>query len=58
MWLSIDAVQKGEADFVVSAGNTGALMAMARLVLTHHARGLERPVIAGQWPTLKGAASC
>ena len=38
MWLALEAVQKREADFVVSAGNTGALMAMAKLVLTHHAR--------------------
>ena len=29
MWLAIDAVRKGEADVAVSAGNTGALMAMA-----------------------------
>src|SRR5262245_41596787 len=29
MWLAIDAVKKGEADVAVSAGNTGALMAMA-----------------------------
>jgi phosphate acyltransferase len=55
MWLAIDAVHKGEADFVVSAGNTGALMAMARLVLTTMP-GIERPAIAGQWPTLKGAS--
>ncbi|MGB8533973.1 MAG: phosphate acyltransferase, partial [Pseudolabrys sp.] len=33
MWLAIDAVKKGEADVVVSAGNTGALMAMARFNL-------------------------
>jgi fatty acid/phospholipid biosynthesis enzyme len=37
MWLAIDAVKKGEADVVVSAGNTGALMAMARFH-PHHAR--------------------
>src|SRR4051794_14949245 len=30
MWLAIDAVKKGEADVAVSAGNTGALMAMAK----------------------------
>ena len=30
MWLAIDAVKKGEADVAVSAGNTGALMAMAQ----------------------------
>ena len=51
MWLAIEAVQKREADFVVSAGNTGALMAMAKLVLTTMP-GIERPAIAGQWPTL------
>jgi glycerol-3-phosphate acyltransferase PlsX len=55
MWLSLESVQKGEADFVVSAGNTGALMAMAKLVLTTMP-GIERPAIAGQWPTLTGAS--
>ena len=54
MWLAVEAVHKHEADFVVSAGNTGALMAMARLVLTPMV-GIERPAIAGQWPTLTGA---
>ena len=44
MWLSIEAVQKGEADFVVSAGNTGALMAMSKLVLKTMP-GIERPAI-------------
>jgi glycerol-3-phosphate acyltransferase PlsX len=53
MWLSIEAVHKGEADFMVSAGNTGALMAMAKLVLTTMP-GIERPAIAGMWPTLGG----
>jgi phosphate acyltransferase len=52
MWLSIEAVQKGEADFVVSAGNTGALMAMAKLVL-RTMPGIERPAIAGLWPTIE-----
>ena len=51
MWLSIEAVQKGEADFAVSAGNTGALMAMAKLIL-RTMPGIERPAIAGQWPTV------
>ncbi len=51
MWLAIDAVQKGEAACAVSAGNTGALMAMAKLILGTMP-GIERPVIAGQWPTL------
>src|SRR5262245_4232137 len=33
MWRSIEAVKKGEANFAVSAGNTGALMAMAKFCL-------------------------
>ena len=53
MWLAIDAVKKGEADVAVSAGNTGALMAMAKIGLKTMA-GVERPAIACLWPTLKG----
>jgi len=53
MWLAIDAVKKGEADVAISAGNTGALMAMAKFHLRTMA-GIERPAIAGFWPTLRG----
>src|ERR1700694_6047707 len=53
MWLAIDAVKKGEADVAVSAGNTGALMAMAKIGLKTMA-GVGRPAIACLWPTLKG----
>ncbi|MEJ2432861.1 MAG: phosphate acyltransferase PlsX [Pseudolabrys sp.] len=53
MWLAIDAVKKGEADVVVSAGNTGALMAMARFNLKT-LEGIERPAIAALWPTVRG----
>jgi glycerol-3-phosphate acyltransferase PlsX len=53
MWLAIDAVKKGEADVAVSAGNTGALMAMAKISLKTMA-GVERPAIACLWPTLRG----
>jgi glycerol-3-phosphate acyltransferase PlsX len=53
MWLAVDAVKKGEADVAVSAGNTGALMAMAKIGLKTMA-GVERPAIACLWPTLKG----
>jgi glycerol-3-phosphate acyltransferase PlsX len=52
MWLALEAVQKGEADCAVSAGNTGALMALSKLILKTMP-GIERPVIAGQWPTVK-----
>jgi phosphate acyltransferase len=53
MWLAIDAVKKGDADMTVSAGNTGALMAMARFNLKMLA-GIDRPAIAALWPTLRG----
>ena len=53
MWLAIDAVKKGEADVAVSAGNTGALMAMARFHL-HTLPGIDRPAIAAVWPTVRG----
>jgi glycerol-3-phosphate acyltransferase PlsX len=51
MWLALEAVQTGEAQFVVSAGNTGALMAMAKLCFKTMP-GIDRPAIAGQWPTV------
>jgi phosphate acyltransferase len=53
MWLALDAVKKGEADVSVSAGNTGALMAMARYNL-RTMPGIDRPAIAALWPTLRG----
>ncbi|MEH2590295.1 MULTISPECIES: phosphate acyltransferase PlsX [unclassified Bradyrhizobium] len=53
MWLAIDAVKRKEADVAVSAGNTGALMAMARFHL-HTMQGIDRPAIAGVWPTARG----
>jgi glycerol-3-phosphate acyltransferase PlsX len=53
MWLAIDAVKRGDADVAVSAGNTGALMAMARFNL-HTLPGIDRPAIAAVWPTLRG----
>src|SRR5208282_3759118 len=53
MWLAIDAVKKRQADVVVSAGNTGALMAMSKFELKT-LPGIERPAIAALWPTLRG----
>jgi phosphate acyltransferase len=52
LWLAIEAVQKGDADVAVSAGNTGAFMAMSKLILRPMA-GIERPAIAAIWPTVK-----
>ena len=53
MWKAIEAIKNGEAHAAVSAGNTGALMAMSRFVLKT-LDGIERPAIAAQWPTLRG----
>lgn len=53
MWRAIEAVKTGDADVCISAGNTGALMAMAKFCLRTMA-GIERPAMAALWPTLKG----
>ncbi|MGQ3671067.1 phosphate acyltransferase PlsX [Xanthobacter sp. TB0136] len=53
MWRAIDAVKLKEADAAVSAGNTGALMAMANFNL-RTMPGVSRPAIAAIWPTLRG----
>jgi glycerol-3-phosphate acyltransferase PlsX len=53
MWLTLDAVTKELCDVAVSAGNTGALMAMAKFNLRTMA-GIDRPAIAALWPTLRG----
>ena len=53
MWLALDAVKKGEADCAVSAGNTGALMAMSKFCLRTMPQ-IDRPAIAAMWPTLRG----
>jgi glycerol-3-phosphate acyltransferase PlsX len=52
MWLSIEAVRDGRADAAVSAGNTGALMAMAKFCLKT-IPGIDRPAIAVIWPTVE-----
>ena len=53
MRRAIDAVAEGKAAVVVSAGNTGALMAMAKMVLKT-LPGIDRPAIASFFPTLRG----
>ncbi|MBX3532585.1 MAG: phosphate acyltransferase PlsX [Rhizobiaceae bacterium] len=52
MWKAIEAVKNGDADVCVSAGNTGALMAMAKVCLKTLGP-IERPAIAAIWPTIK-----
>ena len=57
LWNAIEAVKSGEAGAVVSAGNTGALMAISKLLLRMSAPGLERPAIVASWPTPKGVTA-
>jgi glycerol-3-phosphate acyltransferase PlsX len=53
MRLAIDAVADGDAHCVVSAGNTGALMAMAKFAL-NMLPGIDRPAMASFFPTQRG----
>lgn len=53
MRLAINAVNEGKAEAVVSAGNTGALMALAKFVLKT-LPNIDRPAICAFFPTLKG----
>src|SRR5579863_4394677 len=53
MWQALEAVKRGEADAAFSAGNTGALMAMAKICL-RMIPYIDRPAIAVLWPTLRG----
>lgn len=54
LWNAIEAVKTGEAQATVSAGNTGALMAISKLLLRMAVDGLERPAIVASWPTKRG----
>jgi glycerol-3-phosphate acyltransferase PlsX len=55
MRVAVNLVKSGEAHACVSAGNTGALMAISRFVLKT-LPGIDRPAIAGILPTVKGEA--
>jgi phosphate acyltransferase len=56
LWNSVESVKRGEAAAAVSGGNTGALMAISKLLL-RMAGGLERPAAVASWPTLKGVTA-
>lgn len=53
--VALDLVRRGEADAMVSAGNTGAVMAAALLTL-RPIEGIDRPAIAAVLPTQRGRA--
>ena len=56
MRIAIQQVKDGNAQAAVSAGNTGALMAISRYLLKT-LDGIERPAIAGQIPNATGGAT-
>ncbi len=56
MRVAINLVKEGRADACISAGNTGALMAIARFVLKT-LPGIDRPAIAAQLPTRQGVVT-
>ena len=49
LWQSLEAVSSGDAQAALSSGNTGAIVAIAMLVL-RKAPGIDRPAIAVHWP--------
>ena len=53
MWQSIESQNKGESQITLSAGNTGALLILSRLILSM-IDGIEKPALAGLWPNKIG----
>jgi glycerol-3-phosphate acyltransferase PlsX len=53
LWNAVQSVETGEANAVVSAGNTGAYMAISIFRL-RTMEGVHRPALATRWPTMKG----
>ena len=53
MWLSIDSVKKKKSDIVISAGNTGALLVIAKLNLKM-IENIDKPALSALWPNKNG----
>ena len=53
MWLAIESVKKKESDIVISAGNTGALLVIAKLNLKM-IDNIDKPALSAMWPNKKG----
>ena len=53
MWLSIESVKRKESDIVISAGNTGALLVIAKLNLKM-IENIDKPALSALWPNKKG----
>ncbi len=53
MWMAIESVKKKESDIVISAGNTGALLVIAKLNLKM-IESIDKPALSALWPNKKG----
>ena len=53
MWLAIQSVKEKQADIVISAGNTGALLVVAKLNLKM-IENIDKPALSALWPNKKG----
>ena len=53
MWLAVESVKKKSSDIVISAGNTGALLVIAKLNLKM-LENIDKPALSGLWPSKKG----
>lgn len=56
MWNAVECVKSGEAQAAVSAGNTGALMAISKLQL-RMCVDIDRPPLVASWPTARGVTT-
>ena len=57
LWNAVEAIREGQAHAAVSSGNTGALMAISKLILRMVVEDLDRPAIVASWPTSRGYTS-
>ena len=57
LWNAVEAVRDRAAHAAVSSGNTGAMMAISKLLLRMVVPDLERPAIVVSWPTSRGFTS-
>ena len=53
MWLAVESVKNKETDIVISAGNTGALLVIAKLNLKM-IENIDKPALSALWPNKKG----
>jgi glycerol-3-phosphate acyltransferase PlsX len=56
LWNAVEAIRDGKAQAAVSGGNSGALMAISKLIL-RMAADLERPAFVVSWPSISGVTS-